>query len=184
MSATDRSKKRKLIYGKRCTNFLSGVIRLGSTVLEFGKSVVRTYTPEKLFGTILVGIGFASYLVPALRSEVAVTRSQKTSRTWNIRPDKKASIESPVARSGPVESSRITDQCQSLARNRVRGDGFTGDLRRSILSPNGTSRLLRRIHIDEYGVEGVHQDELPSNRRQSGRAEVLLIAIALKYTSV
>ena len=26
--------------------------------LEFGKSVVRTYTPEKSFGTILVGIGF------------------------------------------------------------------------------------------------------------------------------
>jgi hypothetical protein len=32
--------------------------------LEFGKSVVRTYVPEKSFRTILVGIGFASYLVP------------------------------------------------------------------------------------------------------------------------
>jgi arginine decarboxylase len=34
--------------------------------LEFGKSVVRTFTPEKSFGAILVGIGFASYLVPVL----------------------------------------------------------------------------------------------------------------------
>src|SRR5579863_4648913 len=32
--------------------------------LEFGKSVVRTFTPEKKFGTVLVGIGFASYVVP------------------------------------------------------------------------------------------------------------------------
>jgi hypothetical protein len=45
--------------------------------LEFGKSVVRTYVPEKSFGTILVGIGFASYLVPVLKSEVAVTPSHK-----------------------------------------------------------------------------------------------------------
>jgi arginine decarboxylase len=45
--------------------------------LEFGKSVVRTYTPEKSFGTILVGIGFASYLVPVLKSEVEVTHSHK-----------------------------------------------------------------------------------------------------------
>ena len=34
--------------------------------LEFGKLLVRTYTPEKSFGTILVGIGFASYVVPCL----------------------------------------------------------------------------------------------------------------------
>ncbi len=45
--------------------------------LEFGKSVVRTFTPEKLFGTVLVGIGFASYLMPILQSEVRVTPSHK-----------------------------------------------------------------------------------------------------------
>ena len=45
--------------------------------LEFGKSVVRTYTPEKSFGTILVGIGFATYLVPVLRPEVEVVPSHK-----------------------------------------------------------------------------------------------------------
>ena len=45
--------------------------------LEIGKSVVRTYTPERSFGTILVGIGFASYLVPVLKPEVDVTPSHK-----------------------------------------------------------------------------------------------------------
>lgn len=45
--------------------------------LEFGKSVCRTYTPEKSFGTILVGIGFSSYLVPVLKSEVQLTPSHK-----------------------------------------------------------------------------------------------------------
>jgi arginine decarboxylase len=45
--------------------------------LEFGKSVVRTFTPEKRFGTILVGIGFSSYLVPILNSEVEVTPAHK-----------------------------------------------------------------------------------------------------------
>lgn len=45
--------------------------------LEFGKSVVRTFTPEKPFGTILVGIGFASYLVPVLEPEVKVTPAHK-----------------------------------------------------------------------------------------------------------
>jgi hypothetical protein len=45
--------------------------------LEFGKSVVRTYTPEKSFGSILVGIGFASYFAPVLRPEVEVTPSHK-----------------------------------------------------------------------------------------------------------
>ena len=45
--------------------------------LEFGKLVVRTYTPQKSFGTILVGIGFASYLVPVLQPEVEVTPSRK-----------------------------------------------------------------------------------------------------------
>ncbi len=39
--------------------------------------VVRTFTPEKSFGTILVGIGFASYLVPVLKPEVEVTPSHK-----------------------------------------------------------------------------------------------------------
>src|SRR5271163_3366854 len=45
--------------------------------LEFGKSVLRTYTPDRSFGTILVGIGFASYLVPLLKSEIAVTPAHK-----------------------------------------------------------------------------------------------------------
>jgi arginine decarboxylase len=45
--------------------------------LEFGKSGVRTFTPEKPFGTVLVGIGFVSYLVPVLRMEVGVTPSHK-----------------------------------------------------------------------------------------------------------
>jgi arginine decarboxylase len=45
--------------------------------LEIGKSVVRTYTPERSFGTILVGIGFASYLVPILKPAVDVTPSHK-----------------------------------------------------------------------------------------------------------
>jgi arginine decarboxylase len=45
--------------------------------LECGKSVVRTFVPERSFGTILVGIGFASYLVPVLKPEVQVTASHK-----------------------------------------------------------------------------------------------------------
>ena len=45
--------------------------------LEFGKSVIRTFTPEKRFGTILVGIGFSSYLVSILNAEVDVTPSHK-----------------------------------------------------------------------------------------------------------
>lgn len=45
--------------------------------LEFGKSVVRTQVPEKSFGTILVGIGFSSYVVPVLKAEVGVTPSHK-----------------------------------------------------------------------------------------------------------
>jgi pyruvoyl-dependent arginine decarboxylase (PvlArgDC) len=49
--------------------------------LGFGKSVVRTYTPAESFGTILVGIGFASYLVPILEPEAEVTLLTKTSRT-------------------------------------------------------------------------------------------------------
>jgi arginine decarboxylase len=45
--------------------------------LEFAKLVVRTFTPEKSFGTILVGIGYASYLVAVLKPEVEVTPSHK-----------------------------------------------------------------------------------------------------------
>lgn len=77
MPVTDRSKKRKPIYEKRCSSFLSGVIKRDSNKLEFGKSVVRTYTPERSFGAILVGIGFATYLVPVLKPEVEVVPSHK-----------------------------------------------------------------------------------------------------------
>jgi hypothetical protein len=45
--------------------------------LELGKSVVRTFTPAKSFGTVLVGIGFSSYLSPVLKTEVDVTPSHK-----------------------------------------------------------------------------------------------------------
>jgi arginine decarboxylase len=45
--------------------------------LEMEKLVVRTYTPEKSFGTILVGIGFATYLVPILDPKVVITPSHK-----------------------------------------------------------------------------------------------------------
>jgi arginine decarboxylase len=45
--------------------------------LEFGKSLVRTFTPQESFGTILVGIAFASYLVPVLNPEVQVRPSHK-----------------------------------------------------------------------------------------------------------
>jgi arginine decarboxylase len=45
--------------------------------LEFGKSVVRSFTPEKSFGTVLVGIGFSSYLVPVLDPGVEVIPSHK-----------------------------------------------------------------------------------------------------------
>jgi arginine decarboxylase len=45
--------------------------------LEFGKSVVRTFTPTKKFGTILVGIGFSSYLSPVLQTEVKTVPSHK-----------------------------------------------------------------------------------------------------------
>jgi arginine decarboxylase len=45
--------------------------------LELGKSVVRTFTSEKSFGTILVGIGFVSYLVPVLEPEVKFTPTHK-----------------------------------------------------------------------------------------------------------
>ena len=45
--------------------------------LELEKSVVRTFTPQKSFGTILVGIGFASYLVPFFESDVRTTPAHK-----------------------------------------------------------------------------------------------------------
>jgi arginine decarboxylase len=45
--------------------------------LEFGKSVVRTFTPTKQFGTVLVGIGFASYLSPVIARTRIVTPSHK-----------------------------------------------------------------------------------------------------------
>jgi arginine decarboxylase len=45
--------------------------------LEFGKTVVRTFTPEKKFGTVLVGIGFASYIVPVLKREIEMVPSHK-----------------------------------------------------------------------------------------------------------
>jgi hypothetical protein len=53
--------------------------------LEYGKSVVRSFghirqnngTIEQSFGTILVGIGFASYLMPVLKPEVEVSLSHK-----------------------------------------------------------------------------------------------------------
>jgi arginine decarboxylase len=45
--------------------------------LEFGKSVVRTFTPAKSFGTVLVGIGFSSYLSPVLETDVDFTPSHK-----------------------------------------------------------------------------------------------------------
>jgi arginine decarboxylase len=45
--------------------------------LEFGKSVVRTFTPAKSFGTVLVGIGFSSYLSPVLKTDVDVIPSHK-----------------------------------------------------------------------------------------------------------
>jgi arginine decarboxylase len=45
--------------------------------IELDKLVVRTFVSEKKFGTILVGIGFASYLVPILEAEARVTPSHK-----------------------------------------------------------------------------------------------------------
>jgi arginine decarboxylase len=45
--------------------------------LELGKIVVRTFVPSKAFGTVLVGIGFSSYLSPILNPGVAVAPSHK-----------------------------------------------------------------------------------------------------------
>jgi arginine decarboxylase len=45
--------------------------------LEFGKMVIRTFTPKKKYGTVLIGIGFASYLSPVLEPKVDVTPTHK-----------------------------------------------------------------------------------------------------------
>ncbi len=45
--------------------------------IEPGKSVVRTFTPKQSFGTVLIGIGFSSYLSPVVETGVAVTPSHK-----------------------------------------------------------------------------------------------------------
>jgi arginine decarboxylase len=45
--------------------------------LSLGKTVVRTFTPQKKFGTVLVGIGFASYIVPVLKREIEVVHAHK-----------------------------------------------------------------------------------------------------------
>jgi arginine decarboxylase len=53
--------------------------RYSSTLyrLEFGKSVIRTFTPTKRYGTVLVGIGFASYLSPIVARTRIVIPSHK-----------------------------------------------------------------------------------------------------------
>lgn len=45
--------------------------------LELGKSVVRTFTTTKAFGTVLVGIDFSTYLSPVLTADVDFTPSHK-----------------------------------------------------------------------------------------------------------
>ena len=45
--------------------------------LELGKIVARTFVPSKAFGTVLVGIGFSSYLSPVLNPSVTITASHK-----------------------------------------------------------------------------------------------------------
>jgi arginine decarboxylase len=45
--------------------------------LEFGKSVIRTFTPTRQFGTVLVGIGFATYLSPVMVAKHEVKPSHK-----------------------------------------------------------------------------------------------------------
>jgi len=56
-------------------------------LLEFGKSVVRTFTPAKRFGTVLVGIGFSSYLSPVLVPTVDVrpSHNDKSHDTYRTR---------------------------------------------------------------------------------------------------
>src|SRR5215469_3148403 len=45
--------------------------------LELGKIVLRTFVPSKAFGTVLVGIGFSSYLSPILNPHVTIAASHK-----------------------------------------------------------------------------------------------------------
>jgi len=45
--------------------------------LQLGKIVVRTFVPSKAFGTVLVGIGFSSYLSPILNPHVTIAASHK-----------------------------------------------------------------------------------------------------------
>jgi len=45
--------------------------------LEFGKTVVRTFTPTKRYGTVLVGIGFATYLSPVLATTHEIKPAHK-----------------------------------------------------------------------------------------------------------
>ncbi len=45
--------------------------------LAVGKSVLRTFTSERKFATVLVGIGFSSYVAPIVQSEVRVMPAHK-----------------------------------------------------------------------------------------------------------
>jgi arginine decarboxylase len=45
--------------------------------LECGKAVVRSFTPQSRYGTVLVGIAFSSYLYPVLAEHHAHTPSHK-----------------------------------------------------------------------------------------------------------
>jgi arginine decarboxylase len=45
--------------------------------LETGKCVVRTFVPDRRYGSVLVGIGFSSYLSPVLERSVGVVPSHK-----------------------------------------------------------------------------------------------------------
>ena len=45
--------------------------------IETGKSVVRSFVPQRKYGTVLVGIGFASYLTPVLEARTTITPSHK-----------------------------------------------------------------------------------------------------------
>ncbi|HEY4762130.1 MAG TPA: hypothetical protein VIH75_00550 [Candidatus Sulfotelmatobacter sp.] len=66
--------------------------------LEMGKLVVRTFTPGKAFGTILVGIGFATYLVPIPNPEVVITPSHKDKSQVKYTTESASSLESAFPR--------------------------------------------------------------------------------------
>jgi arginine decarboxylase len=53
--------------------------------LEMGKSVIRTFTPTRNFGTVLVGVGFSSYLSPVLENSAHVRPSHKNKSHVNYR---------------------------------------------------------------------------------------------------